>query len=96
MNMLDVKAELLGTKLHRLEIYHEGTFIGEYERSQEKDIERKSREINLAAELLLAVFEKHGVFVVRWDGEDHKKSIRIDGTEVDTIPAECWQKPSWE
>jgi hypothetical protein len=96
MAELDVKAELIGKKLYRLEIYYGGTFIGEYERSQAKDIERKTKEINLAAELLLSIFRENGVFVVRWDGEGRKKSIRVDGTEVGIVPNDCWQKPSWE
>jgi hypothetical protein len=93
---LEVKAELIGKKMHRLEIFHNGKFIGEYERSQQKDIERKTREISLASDLLMAIYQKHGEFVVRWDGANLRKSIRVDGSEVSSIPKECWQKPSWE
>lgn len=93
---LNVKAELIGKKLHRLDIFHDGVFIGEYERSQAKDIERKTREIDLASELLISIYTEHGSFVVRWDGEGHKKSIRIDGAEVGIVPHDFWQKPSWE
>lgn len=95
MQKLDVRAELIGTKLHRLEIFKDGTFIGEYERSQAKDIDRKIREIQLASDLLVETFTNHGPFVVRWDGENHRKSIRVDGTHVATVPKDCWQKPSW-
>jgi len=65
-------------------------------RNRSNDIERKTREISQAADLLLDTYQKHGKFVVRWDGTNHKKSIRVDGIEVNSIPKECWQKPSWE
>ena len=96
MTTLSVTVQLLGKKLHRLEIYSDGTFIGEYERSQEEDIGRKKEEIELASSVLLQVFKDHGPFVVRWDGQHRQKSIRVDGTEVATIPKNCWQKASWE
>ncbi len=96
MNKFTIKTELLGKKLHRLDIYNEGKFIGEYERSQYNDIERKTREINLASDLLLSIHANYGTFIVRWDGVNRHKSIRVDGVEVSTIPKEFWQKPSWE
>ena len=96
MATLDVKAHLIGKKFYRLSIFHEGTYIGEYEKSQAADIERKIREVELSSDLLLSVYRKHGLFVVRWDRENGKKSIRIDGSEVGSIPKECWQKPSWK
>ncbi len=92
---LDVQAELIGTKLHRLSIFHNGTFIGEYERSQKKDIKRKTREIHLASTMLLNIYNTYGLFIVRWNGNAHKKSIRVNEVEVGHIPKEFWQKPSW-
>ena len=93
MRKLDVKPYLIGTKLHRMEIFLQGTFIGEYERSQAEDIERKIREIELASDLLVEIYRKHGPFVVRW--ESCQKSVRVNGLRVAVIPRECWQKPSW-
>ena len=95
MSELSVKPVLIGKKLHRMEIFSGGQFIGEYERSQAADIDRKTREINCASKLLLEIFRKHGQFVVRWDGSEHKKSIRVNEIEVGTVPKECWRKPSW-
>jgi hypothetical protein len=96
MTKLNVKTELIGKKLHRLEVYHDGKFIGEYERSQAKDIERKTKEVNLASDLLLSIYREYGAFIVRWDGVSHKKSVRVNGTEVSIVPKGCWLKPSWE
>lgn len=96
MSELQILAELIGKKMHKLSIFRNGQYIGEYERSQKNDIERKSSEIELAESILLGVFIQHGEFVVRWDGKNKKKSIRINGIEVGEIPKECWQKPSWE
>jgi hypothetical protein len=96
LQKLNVITDLLGKKLHRLDIYNEGKLIGEYERSQGNDIERKIREIYLATDLLLTIHQKHGIFRVRWDGKNKKKSIRVDGVEVATIPKKFWQKPSWK
>ena len=42
---LKVTTESIGTKLHRLWIYNDGTLIGEYERSQAADIGRKRKEV---------------------------------------------------
>ena len=91
---LRVDAQLLGTKLHRLEISYDGQYIGEYERAQAADIERKKEEIICALSALLEIYEREGEFKVRWDGGRRVKSIRVDGKEVGRISAECWRKPS--
>lgn len=96
MTKLVVKPELIGKKLNRLDIFHDGQHIGEYERSQAADIDRKIDEINAASNLLLETYRKHGQFVVRWDGSQQKKSVRVNDIEVSSIPKECWRKPSWE
>ncbi len=95
MQKLTVETEVIGTKLNRLDIFNNGKFIGEYERAQEADIDRKKQEINCASELLIEVYNKHGQFVVRWNGAENKKSIRVNDIEVASIPRECWKKPSW-
>lgn len=84
-----------GTKLHRLKIYNNGVFIGEYERSQEADIERKKDEIASAATILIDIFEQRGKFVVRWDSKRRLKAIRVNKEQVGEIPARHWGKPSW-
>lgn len=91
-----LQIERIGKKLHRLLIYVDGQYIGEYERSQESDLGRKEKEILAAIDVLAGVYKKHGKFVVRWDGVNKKKSIRVNGVEVCTIPKSCWGKPSWE
>ncbi len=91
---LQVNAHSIGTKLYRLEISHNGQFIGEYERAQKDDIARKKEEIDCASELLLDIYRKKGAFVVRWDIKRRLKSIRVNGVEVDQIPRNCWLKPS--
>ncbi len=92
-----VRAELIGAKLHRLRIVVDGVEIGEYERSQEADISRKTAEVVAAKDLLLSLFQKHGELCVRWDGKNRKKSVRrADGAEVGIIPDSAWRTPSWE
>jgi hypothetical protein len=87
----------IGAKLHQLLIFDGTIFIGEYERAQAADIDRKKKEVLNASSLLLKVFHQHKEpFVVRWDSERRTKSIRVNGTEVGTIPREAWERPSWE
>lgn len=93
---LRVGEEPIGKKLHRLQIFAHGLYIGEYERSQAEHIERKKREIECAKSLLLEIYEKHGEFCVRWDGKKRLKSIRVKNVEVARIPREFWQKPTWK
>ncbi len=93
---ISVHAEPATKTLYRLSIYNDGQYIGEYERSQEPDIERKKAEIRDAQELLLAIFQKYGEFCVRWDGKDRKKSVRVDGIEVGVVPKSAWKTPSWQ
>ena len=92
-----VRAESIGLKLHRLRMFIDGTDIGEYERSQEADIDRKKAEIVAARKLLLSLFRKHGELCVRWVGKGRKKSVRrADGVEVGEIPKSAWRTPSWQ
>lgn len=62
-----------GKKLYRLEIRHDGQYIGEYERSQAGDVERKKEEVRCAADLLLRVYQQCGEFKVRWNGDRREK-----------------------
>jgi hypothetical protein len=96
MKKLEVTTEPIGQKLFRLCLYLDGQYIGEYERSQESDIDRKRKEIELASDLLCWVGEHHGSFVVRWDSNKRRKSIRVGRTEVCIIPRQLWQDPSWK
>ena len=50
-----VDAQLIGKKLHRLTITHNGQFFGEYERTQAADIERKKAEIKCALSTASAI-----------------------------------------
>ena len=93
---LHIRVQAVGKKLNRLLVFSEGTYIGEYERSQKADIPRKKIEIANAESLLLSVFRKHGEFVVRWDGSARKKSVRVQGSEVTVIPKSAWEAPSWQ
>lgn len=83
-------------KMNRLRIESNGTFIGEYEKSQQADIDRKIEEINAAETTLLSIYEKYGEFCVRWDGKARKKSIRVKGIEVGSIPKAAWRPASWQ
>jgi hypothetical protein len=86
----------VGRKLHRLEIRHDGQCIGEYERSQSADIERKKDEIRSAQRLLLQIHRQYGKFQVRWSRDRREKVIYVQGTERGVIPKSCWRKPSWQ
>jgi hypothetical protein len=77
----------LGGKLRQLDIYDNGQHIGEYEHSQQEDIEQKVTEVVRAAPMLREVYAAHGKFHVRWDGMSRVRSVRrADGTEVAQIP----------
>jgi hypothetical protein len=93
---LTVVTKSLGAKLNEMLIYAGSTQIGEYERSQDADIERKKLEIENVADLLLWVHSKHGRFTVRWDGDTRHKSVRVADVEVCIIPKIAWGTPSWQ
>jgi hypothetical protein len=93
---LTVVTKSLGTKLNELLIYSGSTLIGEYERSQDADIDRKKREITNIEDLLIWIHAKHGPFTVRWDDETRHKSVRVGNVEVCVIPKIAWEAPSWE
>jgi hypothetical protein len=97
MTTLQVTVTSIGPKLNELRIYRDGEFIGEYERSQDADVQRTKAEIADVADLLLWIFEKHRhPFVVRWDGERRAKSVRVSDIEVCIVPKCAWKTPSWE
>ena len=91
-----VRTEQIGSKLHRLLMFKDGKPLGEYERSQAADIARKKAEIQDAEPTLLALFEKHGQLLVRWDGKKREKVVRSNGLKVGVIPKEAWKAPSWQ
>jgi hypothetical protein len=92
-----VRAESIGTKLHRLRIFIDGTYIGEYERAQAADIDRKKAEVVAAQAELLKFFHKHGELCVRWNTKNREKTVRrSDGVKVGTIPKSAWRTPSWQ
>lgn len=92
-----VRAESIGTKLYRLRIFIDGTYIGEYERAQAADIKRKKEEIVASREELLSLFRKHGELCVRWNGKDREKTVRrADGVKIGVIPRSAWRTPSWQ
>ncbi len=86
--------------LNRLEMYHEDTYIGDYERSIDDHVDLKRQEAEAAAHLLLDAHEKHGKIVVRWNSSDRIKEIRTyrehkndpghGGTVVGSIPKAYW------
>lgn len=94
---IEVITEAIKTK-YRLYIYIDGTRIGEYEKSNESDIDRKKQEIRSAIGVLIETYKKHGEFKVDWTRKDGKgkKSIRVGGVEVGEVPRSAWEKPSWE
>jgi hypothetical protein len=80
MTQLDVQRKPATARLYHLEIYHEGTHIGDYEQSIEKNIERKEREIVRSADFLLDTYAEYGKFVVRWNGRDKEIRKYQEGT----------------
>ena len=63
--------------------------IGEYERTEERDIERKKAEIASAADYLVELFRKHGPFVARWDGIERTKVAKDQfGNKIGEISKE--------
>lgn len=93
---------------YRLELYHEGTHIGEYERSmvddESGDRDAKVKEAEGASDLLLDAYRRHGgKITVRWNGTPRRKEIRtyqegqVDpgrgGTVLGLIPRPYWRKP---
>ena len=92
---ITVNPQPIGKKLNRLDIYVDGHFIGEYERAQAADIDRKTIEVEKAAEMLLAIHAKYGEFKVRWSRERRAKIVSVGDSERGVIPRECWQTPSW-
>ncbi len=91
-----IKVSPITSKRFCLEVYNGDDRIGEYERSGERDIERKKDEIRAAYNFLLDVYKKHGEWVVRWDGTERRKSVRVEGQEVAILPKDYWGRPSWE
>jgi hypothetical protein len=86
-----------GASRFRLMIHDGDQIVGEYERTGEKDIERKKAEIASAAYYLLELFRKHGCLVVRWDGVERAKVVKDDdGNKIGEISKEHWRTPSWQ
>ena len=91
-----IKVSPITPKRYSLEVYSGDDRIGEYERSGERDIERKKDEIEAAFNFLLDIYKKHGEWVVRWDGTERQKSVRVEGQEVAILPKDYWGRPSWK
>ncbi|KQY46732.1 hypothetical protein [Cellulomonas sp. Root137] len=90
---LVVEAQPTSDTLFRLEITVDGTVIGEYERSRHADIGRKTEEVNYAADYLVELYTRRGMFVVRWDSVTRTKVIRDElGNHIGEIPRACWRK----
>jgi hypothetical protein len=94
---------------YRLDLYHEGVSIGEYERSwaaeESGDLAAKVREAEGASDLLIEASEStaNGKVTVRWNSETREKEIRTyaEGRSdpgrgeraIATIPNRFWRKP---
>ena len=107
MSKVEVHAVQQG-RGYRLELYHEGVHIGEYERSraaeESGDLAAKVREAEGASDLLLDAFRRHGgKIAVRWNGAARQKEIRTyeenqadpgrGGTVLSLMPRRYWRKP---
>jgi hypothetical protein len=92
---MKVIAHPIGKVLHRLEVWDDGAYIGDYERSQEADIPRKTQEIEAALPMLREVAARCGPFVVRWNGRRRAKVVYANDIEVAEIPKAYWEKPTW-
>ncbi len=75
MAQLEVRIRPGSGSLYHMELYHEGTHIGDYEQSIEANIPRKREEIRRSADFLLDTYAKYGKFVVRWS-QDRTKDVR--------------------
>ena len=92
---LAVEAQPISDTLYRLEITMDGTVIGEYERSRHADVARKTEEVHCAADYLMGLYSRRGMFVVRWDSAARTKVIRDEfGNHIGEIPRPCWRKPA--
>jgi hypothetical protein len=94
---------------YRLDLYREGVFIGEYERSraaeESGDLAAKVGEAEGASDLLIEASERtaNGKITVRWNGETRQKEIRTyaEGRAdpgrgepaIAPIPKRFWRKP---
>jgi hypothetical protein len=94
---------------YRLDLYHEGVNIGEYERSwaaeESGDLAAKVREAEGASDLLIEASERttNAKIAVRWNGETRQKEIRTyaEGRNdpgrgepaIALIPKWLWRKP---
>jgi ssDNA-binding replication factor A large subunit len=74
MAELRVRITPATARRYHLEIYYEGNHIGDYEQSEEQNIDRKEGEIKRSSNFLLDTYAQYGKFVVRWNGRD--KEIR--------------------
>ena len=106
MDKVEVRVFLQGSG-YRLELYHEGVHIGEYERSRAKeesgDLAAKVKEAEGASDLLLEACKRtaNGKIAVRCT-EDRQKEIRTyqdgqpdpghGGTVLALIPRPYWRK----
>jgi hypothetical protein len=98
MAELEVQIRLATRTLYDMEICHEGTHIGDYERSIKDNIPRKEREIARSADFLLDTYAEHGKLVVRWNGKDKEiRKYRDDSLDpgrqaqpLDVIPRTYW------
>jgi hypothetical protein len=94
---------------YRLDLYHEGVNIGEYERSwaaeESGDLAAKVGEAERSSDFLIEASERttNGKVTVRWNGETREKEIRTyaEGRSdpgrgeraIATIPKRFWRKP---
>ena len=94
---------------YRLDLYHEGVYIGEYERNwaaeESGDLAAKVREAEGASGLLIEASKRtaNGKITVRWNGQSRQKEIRTyaEGRAdpgrgepaIARIPKRFWRKP---
>lgn len=91
---LVIEAQPISDTLYRLEITMDGTAIGEYERSRHADVARKIEEVNCAADYLMELYSRRGMFVVRWDSATRSKVIRDEsGNHIGEIPGPAGEDP---
>jgi hypothetical protein len=74
MTTLEIRVKPDGERNH-LEMYYEGAYIGDYERSIDRLVDAKREEAKAAAHLLVDAYRRYGKIVVRWNGLDRIKEI---------------------
>ncbi len=101
MPELTVNTSLASAAYVHMNIHHNDTHIGDYEKSSLFHVERKRAEVQRSAGFLVDRYRRHGKFIVRRSGHDRVKEVRKyqEGSadpgrgapRLDVIPERYWR-----